>query len=272
MNKEQRIWVILAVVAFAVISGYAVYASLPASTSHQPGMVVDHHPALSQLDSTDPVPPPPPAPPPIEWYPRGIGLPLGSEDPRSEDLRVAMLTFDDGPDQHYTAAVLDVLKEKQVRAIFFITGYGAKHEDLLYRIHEDGHILAVHGMTHANLTRIPVEQIREEMAPLVTIIQDVTGEAPRYFRPPYGAYNANVRAVAEELGLLLVNWTNGSLDWFGVDVDGYKDPQIVVNDVMEQLHRGAVILMHDNKRHTLEALPTIIDLIRAEDYEFVTLP
>jgi len=280
MKKREHIWMIFALVAFLSISGCGIYANhssigaqlpvtLPGNDPNRPVLV---DPVVVPTQPADPVTPPTPEPSPIVWYPRGIGLPLASDDPRAEGLRVAMLTFDDGPDEHYTAPVLDVLKEKNVRAIFFVTGYGAKHRHLLDRIHGEGHILAVHGMTHANLSRIPIEQIREEIAPLVTIINDVTGEAPKYFRPPYGAYNADVRAVANEYGLLLVNWTNGSLDWVGVDANGYKDPSLVVIDVMGQLHRGAVILMHDNKRHTVEALPRIIDKIREDDYEFVTLP
>lgn len=278
MKKEKRLWMILAFVTFTTVSGCGVYAYLPTMDSQQLGAPKVDAPVVDQPVLVEPVIPakppaePEPSLPPIVWHPRGIGLPLASEDPRAEGLRVAMLTFDDGPDEHHTAEVLDVLKEKQVRAIFFVTGYGVKHKHLLYRIHAEGHILAVHGMTHANLSRLPVDKIREEMAPLVTMITEVTGEAPKYFRPPFGAYNADVRAVAEELGLLLVNWTNGSLDWVGVDANGYKDPNVVVNDVMGQLHRGAVILMHDTKRHTVEALPIIIDKIRAEQYEFVTLP
>jgi peptidoglycan/xylan/chitin deacetylase (PgdA/CDA1 family) len=284
MKKDKRMWMSLALAALVIVSGCGAYVSRPIAVGQPPGTVVDDgskqpvlvDPILLPSDPiqppAEPVIPPKPAPSPIAWHPRGIGLPLDSEDPRAKDLRVAMLTFDDGPDERYTGAVLDVLKDKKVRAIFFVTGYGAKHKDLLNRIHEEGHILGVHGMTHANLSRLPIEEIREEMAPLLTIIEEVTGEAPKYFRPPFAAYNQDVRAVADELGLLLVNWTNGSRDWIGVDANGYKDPELVVSDVMGQLHRGAVILMHDTKRHTVEALPKIIDQIRAEDYEFVTLP
>ncbi len=280
--KEKQRWIICTILALVIVSGCGHNESRPIPEVGHPAMgSAKEHIQLQPVLNPDrepvaleaePVIPPTPAPPPIAWYSRNIGLPLTSDDPRAEHKRVAMLTFDDGPVKHYTADVLDVLKDKQVRAIFFVTGQAIKHPDLLDRIHQDGHILAVHGMTHANLSRLPIEKIRAEMEPLVTIIKEVTGEAPKYFRPPFGAYNQDVRAVADELGLELVNWTNGSRDWVGLDANAYKDPQLVVRDVMAQLHRGAVILLHDNKLHTVEALPIMIDRIRAQNYEFVTLP
>ena len=93
----------------------------------------------------------------------------------------------------------------------------------------------------------------------------MAGSKPKYFRPPYGAYNKDVLSVVGEYGMEVVNWTNGSLDW------EYSDPEKVTGEVMKQLHRGAVILMHDTKAHTAEALPNIIRKIRAEGYEFVVL-
>lgn len=209
--------------------------------------------------------------PMIKWYPRGIGLPLTTDDPEGKDKKVAMLTFDDGPsDTGSTARILDVLAENNVKAMFFITGYGAKHRDLVEREFKEGHVLAPHTQTHANLTTLTVPQMRAEIEPVMNLIKEVTGESPKYFRPPYGAYNKQVLALMDEYHMQLVNWDDGSLDWDGLK-NGYKDPNIVVNDVMKQLHRGAIILMHDTNKHTAEALPEIIRRIRAEGYEFVVL-
>jgi peptidoglycan/xylan/chitin deacetylase (PgdA/CDA1 family) len=211
------------------------------------------------------------AKPAIAWKPRGIGLPLAPSDPAAAEQKVAMLTFDDGP-SNFTRSILETLKQENVKAVFFITGYGARnHPDLVERIHREGHILAVHTMTHPNMARLPKAEQRKEIQPLVELIEKVTGQRPKYFRPPFGAYNQDLRDLLAEMDLELINWTDGSLDWEGV-TNGYKDPNKVVYDVMRQLHQGAVILMHDTMKHTAEALPEIIKQIRNAGYEFVTLP
>lgn len=210
--------------------------------------------------------------PVIKWYPRGIGLPLTSDDPAAEGKKVVLLTFDDGPtDQGSTEKVLDTLAAENVKAMFFITGYGMRHRHLVERIHKEGHVLGPHTNTHANLAKLNEAGIREELDPVVKVIEEVTGKKPKWLRPPYGAYNQRVIDVAKSAyGMDVLNWTDGSLDWEGTK-DGYKDPNLVIKDTMDQLHRGAVVLLHDTLKHTAEALPTIIKQMKAEGYEFVVL-
>lgn len=208
--------------------------------------------------------------PAVTWTPRGIGLPLVPSDPAA-DQKVMLLTFDDGPSE-YTVPILETLAKENIKAIFFITGYGARnHPELVERIHKEGHILAVHTMTHPNMRRLTKDGQRQEIQPLVELIEKVSGQKPRYFRPPFGAYNDDLRQLLMEMDMELINWTNGSKDWEGV-VNGYKDPNKVVEDVMQQLHKGAVVLFHDTMQHTVEAVPEVIKRVRAEGYEFVTLP
>ncbi len=234
---------------------------------------------VSEPPKTDPQPAPPPpetpkieeAKPAIKWYSPGIGLPLKSDDPAAQGKKVAMLTFDDGPHPQYTDMILASLKQENVKAIFFVTNNGVKNKEVLERIHKDGHVIGVHTMTHPNLTKLSVPDMRKEIEPLIDLIQQVTGEKPKYLRPPYGAYNDSLRNLVKEYNMELVNWTNGSLDWEGTDKNGYKDPAKVVADVMKQLHPGANILMHDIHKHTAEALPELIKQIRAAGYEFVVL-
>lgn len=255
-------------------------AEIPGTGGESPGTGGEGEPAdppdpAGDGDPADPGVPggagtPDPALPAVTWKPGGIGYPLVPSDP-SVDRKVAMLTFDDGPSA-YTPEVLDGLKEAGVKAVFFITGYGAaQHPDLVRRIHEEGHVLGIHTMTHPNMTQLSRAEQIEEIQPLIDLITEVTGLPPRYFRPPFGAYNDELLATLDELGLELINWSNGSLDWEGV-VDGYKDPNQVVADVLDQLHPGAVILAHDTMKHTAEAVPMIIQALRAEGYEFVVLP
>jgi peptidoglycan/xylan/chitin deacetylase (PgdA/CDA1 family) len=237
----------------------------------EPGGEAEPGGAIEPGEATNPDQPvTSPEAPAVLWQPQGIGYPLVPSDPAVETKGV-LLTYDDGPSQ-YTAQLLDTLKEKGVKATFFITGYGAaQYPEMLERIHEEGHTLAVHTTSHANMTGLSREEMLADIQPLVDLIEEVTGEKPRYYRPPHGAYNDTLLSVAEELGLELMTWSLGSLDWEGV-VDGYKDPQQVLADVDAQLHSGAVTLFHDTLKHTLEATPLIIDHLRAQGYDFITLP
>ena len=280
--KKQ--WIASALCAVLLLSGCAAAtsdppgtgtpsASDPADPGDLPGADDPGKPAgpgHSGEQAGEPVGTGDPGTPAVTWKPSGIGYPLVPSDP-SVEQKVAMLTFDDGPSD-YTPEVLDRLKEAGVKAVFFITGYGAEqHPDLVRRIHEEGHVLGIHTMTHPDMTSLGREEQIAEIQPLIDLITEATGQPPRYFRPPYGAYNDQLLATLDELGLELINWSNGSLDWEGV-VDGYKDPNQVVADVLDQLHPGAVILAHDTMKHTAEAVPLIIAALRERGYDFVVLP
>lgn len=216
-------------------------------------------------------PPPPPEQPAIKWYAPSIGMPLKSDDPAAQGKKVIALTFDDGPSNTGTTArILDILAEQNVKATFFITGYGAKNMDLVERIYKEGHALGPHTMTHPNLAELSPAEQREEIEPLVKLIEGVTGKAPHYLRPPFGSYDDNLEALMKDMNMEIMNWSLGSLDWDGTK-DGYKDPNLVVKDVLDNAHPGAVVLMHDTLRHTAEALPEILKGLKAEGYEFVTL-
>ena len=207
--------------------------------------------------------------PAIKWYPKGIGLPLVSDDPAAQGKKVVMLTFDDGPSNTgSTAQILDELAEANVKAMFCITGYGAKHKELVEREFREGHVLIPHTVTHADLATLSEPELREEIGPVYKIIEEVTGEKPKWLRPPFGSYNQKVIDLAKnEYGMQILNWTDGSLDWEG----GKKDPQVIIDEVMKQLYPGGVVLMHDTLQHTADALPGLIKAIRAEGYEFVVL-
>lgn len=225
--------------------------------------------------TAEPVQPAKPTVDPIQamgWYESAIGYPMKSDDPKAADLKVAMLTFDDGPTKDVTPQILDVLKREKIRAIFFVTGYGIEQApDVLKRIKDEGHIIAVHTMTHPDLATLSQAEQRKEIEPLMAKIKELTGVTPTYIRPPFGSYNKDLLALCKELGLTVTTWSNGSLDWDGVDSKGHKDPQKVVDAVLEQLTPGSNILMHDTHQHTADALPTMIKAMRDKGYQFVTL-
>lgn len=211
--------------------------------------------------------------PEISWRQSGIGYPLTSDDPRAKGKKVVMLTFDDGPaaekDGGATAQILDILKRENIKATFFVTGYGARNQALLKREIAEGHTVGTHTVTHPNLSKLQTkEAIEKEILPVNALVEKLTGKPVKYFRPPFGMYNdphGYVKEVAREREFEIINWTTGSLDW------QYRDPAKVTDQVLKTIMPGGIVLMHDTHKWTAEALPMIIKGLREKGYEFVTI-
>lgn len=207
-----------------------------------------------------------------------IGGPVVAVNEADAGRKFVMLTYDDGPNPGTTELVLDALKEAGVKAVFFVTGYGAEHEDLLRRIHDEGHTIGTHTMNHLNLTTLTKEEQRAEIVPVNEAVERVTGQPVKYFRPPFGMYNEHTLELMDELGMQLVNWTHGSRDW---EPDVTKeDPALVTAKVLAEvaaepgdtaLWPGAVVLLHDTLPWTAAASPDFIAGLKELGYEFVIL-
>lgn len=177
------------------------------------------------------------------------------------------LTFDDGPDPEHTAQILEILEKHEVPATFFIIGNKAeKQEDLLRQIISKGHIIGNHSFSHAffyDLYRR--KKMERDLMKTEGLLLRVTGKKPLLFRPPYGVTNPVVAKVAKKLGYKVIGWSVRSLDTV------LKDADKITERVVERLHPGAVILMHDNRDVTPKALEMIITMAKEEGYRFVGL-
>lgn len=164
-----------------------------------------------------------------------------------------LLTFDDYGTPETIGGILDVLREQNVKAAFFLRGDWAKqHPDLVKDIADSGHWVANHSYSHPHLTKLSDEQLRQEIQ---------KGPAAKLMRPPFGAYNNRVRRIAAELGFKIAFWTIDSWDWKGISTSEIQ------HNVLSGLHAGACVLLHLNAPHTLEALPGLINKIRERGYE-----
>jgi peptidoglycan-N-acetylglucosamine deacetylase len=124
------------------------------------------------------------------------------------------LTFDDGPNPSYTPQLLDLLARYNIRATFFLIGqYAANHRALARRIHEAGHLIGNHTWTHPNLSRTSAAQTREELRRTSAELEDITGVAVRYFRPPFGLRRPATLRIARSLNLIPVTWNIIGNDW-----------------------------------------------------------
>ena len=173
------------------------------------------------------------------------------------------LTFDDGPSPKYTPLLLDGLKERNVRATFFLLGQNVKeNQELVQRMQAEGHLLGNHTYNHVQLNKIPETTARQEILKTNNEIYEATGKYPEYMRPPYGAWKKNMELCVE---MLPVFWDIDTLDWKSQNVDA------ILKAAGEEPEDGSIILMHDEYQTSGEAALLLIDRLKEKGYEFVTV-
>ncbi|HEX7057601.1 MAG TPA: polysaccharide deacetylase family protein [Bacilli bacterium] len=180
--------------------------------------------------------------------------------------KVVLLTFDDGPKAEETlGGLLDTLDKHHAKAIFFVNGYRVKQNpDLLKEIYERGQTIGNHSWDHIDLSKENKEKVEQQIGDVQQIVKDTTGYTPVFFRPPYGAGKGFVKEVCAKNNLLYMTWSNGSLDW----ADNQHKPDGVIQSVLQQLHPGSNILMHELP-WTVAALDELLTTLEEKGYSFV---
>ncbi|MDQ6418265.1 polysaccharide deacetylase family protein [Paenibacillus sp. LHD-117] len=181
--------------------------------------------------------------------------------------KAVLLTFDDGPkDEGVLASLLDTLDRHGAKAIFFVNGYRVKQNpELLKEIHARGQTIGNHSYDHIDLKKETDAVVEEQLAKVQEDVERLTGVIPRFFRPPYGSGSEVVRQTAKNHGMLYMTWSNGSLDW---DKSAKDKPDVVIRNVLDQLHPGANILMHE-LQWTADALDELLSKLEKEGYTFI---
>ncbi len=180
-----------------------------------------------------------------------------------EGSKKIALTFDDGPHPFYTHQLIQGLKERDVKATFFITGKNVEaYPEIVKEIYADGHLIGNHTYNHTQLTAGNAESFKQEIIQTNKVIKEVTGADTIYVRPPYGSWN---KEFEKELNMFPVLWTVDPLDWCSSDVSG------IVKKVTSQVKENDIILMHDQYKTTVTAALKVVDELQAEGYEFVTV-
>ena len=193
------------------------------------------------------------------------------------DDHAVTLSFDDGPDPRWTPRILDILKERNIKAVFFILGAQAEaNPALVQRIVAEGHEIGSHTYTHPNISETSHKQIELELNATQFLLQSITGRSTILFRPPYNA-DSNpsrlkeilpLKQVQDDLGYLIVLENIDTEDW------AKPGANVILEHVKEQRELGNIILMHDsggNRAQTIEALPQIIDYLQERGDRIVPL-
>lgn len=176
--------------------------------------------------------------------------------------RCVAITFDDGPNPKSTQRLLDGLKERNVKATFFLVGKNIEgNEDVIKRMYEEGHLIGNHTYTHVQLDTLNVNMAKSEIIQTNEKITEVIGECPKYIRPPFGAYSDK---LLSEINMMPMLWSVDPEDWATKDIRG------IVNKVTKNIKCGDIILLHDIYDTSVEAALEIIDILQSQGYVFVT--
>lgn len=186
------------------------------------------------------------------------------------DEKVIYLTFDNGFENGFTESILNTLQKENVPATFFLTGHYVKSAtDLVKRMINDGHIIGNHSYGHPNMARLSEEKMVEEWKKFDNILKEYTGiERTHYARPPEGVFSEQVLEVGNKNGYRHIFWSIAFMDW---DRNSTKGGDFAYNELMKQLHPGAVILMHTVAKHNAEGLPRFIQDAKKQGYTFASL-
>lgn len=180
------------------------------------------------------------------------------------------LTFDEGYENGYTPKILDVLKEHNVKAAFFVTKpYIQSQPDLVKRMVEEGHIVGNHSVTHPSLPDKTDEEVKHEILETARYFEEVTGTSmPLFFRPPAGEYSERTLQITKDLGYKTIFWSMAYKDW---DVNNQPGKQAAYEHIVQNHHPGAIILLHAVSSSNTEALGDMLKYLRDQGYTFASL-
>lgn len=183
----------------------------------------------------------------------------------TEEKPKIAITFDDGPSADCTPTLLDGLKERGVKATFFLIGQNVEKDhncEIVKRMYEEGHLIGNHTYHHVEITRVSNETAYQEIVMGNNAIKNITGQEVEYMRPPFGLWQ---KKLEQEVHVLPVMWTIDPLDWATANTDE------IVNKVVTKARENDIILLHDCYDSSIKAALRIIDLLEAEGFEFVTV-
>ncbi len=186
-----------------------------------------------------------------------------------ENTNEIYLTFDEGYENGYTPAILDVLKEKGVPAVFFVTyDYAKRNADLVQRMIDEGHIIGNHSYTHPSMPALSITKASIEITTLHNYIKDNFNYIMTLFRPPMGEFSERTLALTQSLGYKSVFWSFAYVDW---DTRKQMGADRAYAKVVGGLHNGAVYLLHAVSKDNAEILGAVIDEAKKEGYQFAKL-
>jgi peptidoglycan-N-acetylmuramic acid deacetylase len=178
-----------------------------------------------------------------------------------------VLTFDEGYENGYTTKILDTLSEKNVKAIFFVTGdYVKSNKPLIRRMIDEGHIIGNHGMKHKSIPGLSEESLTEDIMSLHNLLKSDFNYNMVYFRPPCGEFSERSLKQVSDLGYTTLMWSFAYVDW---EENNQPDPGFAFERITGASHSGEIMLLHAVSSVNADLMPSVIDSVRQKGLEFV---
>ena len=261
MNPTLRSFLAISF-AFLILPGMATAKAqlparpddgLPSAVAPDPTMPTQPHQPSAVVVPAAPEPPPAPRKP--------------SYNSCNVDGSYVAITFDDGPHPKLTPRLLDILKERGLKATFYVIGQNVvQYPEIMQRMVAEGHEIGNHSYSHPVLTKCSAAKLGEEISKTNEAIQQASGVKPTTMRPPYGATNSAVtQRLNNEFGLPVIMWSVDPLDW------KIRKASHVSNHILQNAKPGSIILAHDIHPSTIEAMPLVFDGLLAKGYKFATV-
>lgn len=184
--------------------------------------------------------------------------------------KVVYLTFDNGYENGYTGQFLDILKKHQVPAIFFVTGHYLKSvPDLAKRMVREGHLIGNHSWHHPDMTTLSKDKILSELNTVKEETEKLTGQkGMQFIRPPRGIFSERTLNIANSAGYIHIFWSLAYKDW---DVKSQQGSEYAYQQIMKQVHPGAIMLIHTISKDNADALDKVITDLKKQGYKFETM-
>ena len=181
------------------------------------------------------------------------------------DKKQVAISFDAAWGNDDTQTLIDILKEYDVPATFFVVGaWVDKYPESVKALSDAGHRIENHSNTHPHMPQLSKVQIINELESCNNKIKAVTGRCPTLLRVPYGDYDNAVLETTESIGMYTIQWDVDSLDW-----KDHATADSICKRVTSKVKNGSIVLFHNDADHTPEALPTILKCLKDDGYEFV---
>lgn len=192
------------------------------------------------------------------------GITLGNSESKT-----IYLTFDEGYEAGYTSQILEILKENDVKATFFLTAhYVNTQEELVKQMIEEGHIIGNHTVNHKSMPSLTEEEIKKEVMDLHKSVYEKFGYEMKYIRPPKGEFSEKTLQVTNSLGYKTVMWSFAYEDW---NEEKQPNEEKAKEKILHNLHNGEIMLLHGNSKTNTNILDSVIKEAKNMEYEFKSL-
>lgn len=172
------------------------------------------------------------------------------------------ISFDAAWGADKTEKIMEICKEYNVNATFFLTGIWVEaYPEMVKKISDNGFEIGTHSNTHPDMTKLSQGQMQMELEKCISIIENITNKKVELFRAPFGAYNDTLLETAEKMNLKTIQWDVDSLDWKGLSA------MDITNRIINGARKGSIILCHNNSDHILDALPLVLDRLQKKGFK-----